>query len=159
MEKTNVMRLLDQKKIKYQTYEYPHEDGVCVDGIEVAMLLDQDPNQVFKTLVTVSNTKHYYVCVVGVAHELDLKKCAKAFNVKSLEMIPVKELLNITGYIRGGCSPIGMKKSFDTVIDIDAKEFDNIIFSAGKIGYQIKINPNYLYKLIKVKFEDIKKEI
>ena len=159
MEKTNVMRILDQKKIKYQTYEYPHEDGVCVDGIEVAMLLNQDPNQVFKTLVTVSNTKHYYVCVVGVSHELDLKKCAKAFNVKSLEMIPVKELLNITGYIRGGCSPIGMKKSFDTVIDIDAKEFDNIIFSAGKIGYQVKMNPNDLSKLIKVKFEDIKKEI
>lgn len=159
MEKTNVMRILDQRKIKYECFEYPHEDGVCVDGIEVAMLLDQDPNQVFKTLVTVSNTKHYYVCVVGVAHELDLKKCAKAFNVKSLEMIPVKELLNITGYIRGGCSPIGMKKSFDTVIDIDAKEYDNIIFSAGKIGYQVKMNPNDLSKLIKVKFEDIKKEI
>ena len=159
MEKTNVMRILDQRKIKYECYEYPHEDGVCVDGIEVAMLLDQDPNQVFKTLVTVSNTKHYYVCVVGVAHELDLKKCAKALNVKSLEMIPVKELLNITGYIRGGCSPIGMKKSFDTVIDIDAKEFDNIIFSAGKIVYQIKMNPNVLSKLIKVKFEDINKEI
>lgn len=159
MEKTNVMRILDQRKIKYECFEYPHEDGVCVDGIEVAMLLNQDPNQVFKTLVTVSNTKHYYVCVVGVSHELDLKKCAKAFNVKSLEMIPVKELLNITGYIRGGCSPIGMKKSFDTVIDIDAKEFDNIIFSAGKIGYQVKMNPNDLSKLIKVKFEDIKKEI
>ena len=149
MEKTNVMRILDQKKIKYECYEYPHTDGVCVDGIDVAMLLDEDPNQVFKTLVTVSNTKHYY--------ELDLKKCAKAFNVKSLEMIPVKELLNITGYIRGGCSPIGMKKSFETVVDIDAKEFDNIIFSAGKIGYQVKMNPNDLSKLIRVKFEDIKK--
>ena len=158
MEKTNVMRILEQRKIKYESFEYPHEDGVCVDGIEVAMLLDQDPNQVFKTLVCVSNTKHYYVCVVGVAHELDLKKCAKAFNVKSLEMIPVKELLNITGYIRGGCSPIGMKKAFDTVIDIDAKEYDNIIFSAGKIGYQVKVNPNDLSKIIKVKFEDIKKE-
>ena len=158
MEKTNVMRILEQRKIKYEAFEYAHEDGVCVDGIEVAMLLNQDPNQVFKTLVTVSNTKHYYVCVVGVAHELDLKKCAKAFNVKSLEMIPVKELLNITGYIRGGCSPIGMKKQFDTVIDIDAKEYDNIIFSAGKIGYQVKVNPNDLSKIIKVKFEDIKKE-
>lgn len=159
MEKTNVMRILEQKKIKYECYEYDHKDGVCVDGIEVAMLLNQDPNQVFKTLVTVSNTKHYYVCVVGVAHELDLKKCAKAFNVKSLEMIPVKELLNITGYIRGGCSPIGMKKSFDTVVDIEAKEFENIIFSAGKIGYQVQMNPNDLSKLIKVRFEDIKKEI
>ena len=157
MEKTNVMRILDQKKIKYDCFEYPHEDGVCVDGIDVAMLLNQDPNQVFKTLVTVSNSKHYYVCVVGVAHELDLKKCAKAFNEKSLEMIPVKELLNITGYIRGGCSPIGMKKPFKTVVDIDAKEYDEIIFSAGKIGYQIKMNPNDLSKLINVKFEDIKK--
>jgi len=157
MEKTNVMRILDQKKIKYECYEYPHTDGVCVDGIEVAMLLDQDPNQVFKTLVTVSNTKHYYVCVVGVAHELDLKKCAKALNVKSLEMIPVKELLNITGYIRGGCSPIGMKKAFETVVDSNALEYDNIIFSAGKIGYQVKVNPNDLNKLIRVKFADIKK--
>ena len=157
MGKTNVMRILDQKKIKYDCFEYPHEDGVCVDGIDVAMLLNQDPNQVFKTLVTVSNSKHYYVCVVGVAHELDLKKCAKVFNEKSLEMIPVKELLNITGYIRGGCSPIGMKKPFKTVVDIDAKEYDEIIFSAGKIGYQIKMNPNDLSKLINVKFEDIKK--
>ena len=151
------MRILDQKKIKYECYEYPHEDGVCVDGIEVAYLLNQDPNQVFKTLVTVSNTKHYYVCVVGVAHELDLKKCAKVFNVKSLEMIPVKELLNITGYIRGGCSPIRMKKSFETVIDIDSNDYDNIIFSAGKIGYQVKMNPKDLEKLIRVKFADIKK--
>lgn len=157
MEKTNVMRILDQKKIKYECFEYPHEEGVCVDGIDVAMLLDQDPNQVFKTLVTVSNTKRYYVCVVGVSHELDLKKCAKAFNVKSLEMIPVKELLGLTGYIRGGCSPIGMKKSFETVIDIDALEYDNIIFSAGKIGYQVKLNPKDLEKIIRVKFVDIKK--
>ena len=155
MEKTNVMRILDQKKIKYECFEYPHTDGVCVDGIEVAMLLDQDPNQVFKTLVTVSNTKHYYVCVVGVAHELDLKKCAKAFNVKSLEMIPVKEINNITGYIRGGCSPIGMKKAFPTIIDESALLYENIIFSGGKIGLQIEMNPKDLEKLIRVSFKEI----
>ena len=157
MEKTNVCRILDQKKIKYEFYEYPHTDGVCVDGIEVAMLLDEDPNMVFKTLVTVSQSKHYYVCVVPVAHELDLKKCAKEFNEKSLDMIPVKELLNVTGYIRGGCSPIGMKKPYKTVMDITAKDYDNVIFSAGKIGYQVKMNPSDLSKLINIKFADIKK--
>lgn len=157
MEKTNVCRILDQKKIKYEMFEYPHIDGVCVDGIEVAKLLNQDFNQVFKTLVCISNTKHYFVCVVGVSHELDLKKCAKAFNQKSLEMIPLKDLLNTTGYIRGGCSPIGMKKAFETVVDIDALNYSEIIFSAGKIGYQVKMNPKDLEKLIKVKFLDIKK--
>ena len=157
MEKTNAIRMLDQKKIKYNTYEYPHEDGVCVDGETVAQLLNQNPDTVFKTLVTVGNDKRYYVCVVPVKQELDLKKAAKAFGVKSLEMIAVKDINNVTGYIRGGCSPIGMKKPFKTVVDIDAKEYDEIIFSAGKIGYQIKMNPNDLSKLINVKFEDIKK--
>ena len=155
MEKTNVMRLLDQKKIKYQTYEYPHEDGVCVDGEAVAKLLNEDPNKVFKTLVCVDNTKHYYVCVIPVLNELDLKKAAKAFSVKSLDMIAVKELLPITGYIRGGCSPIGMKKQFPTIIDISGLNYDNIIFSAGKIGYQVEMNPKDLEKIIRVKFESI----
>ena len=155
MEKTNAIRMLDQKKIKYNTYEYPHEDGVCVDGETVAKLLNQNPDMVFKTLVTVGNDKRYYVCVVPVKSELDLKKAAKAFNVKSLEMIPVKEINNITGYIRGGCSPIGMKKAFPTIIDESALLYENIIFSGGKIGFQIEMNPKDLEKLIRVSFKEI----
>jgi len=155
MEKTNAIRMLDQKKIKYNTYEYPHEEGVCVDGETVAKLLNQNPDMVFKTLVTVGNDKRYYVCVVPVKSKLDLKKAAKAFNVKSLEMIPVKEINNITGYIRGGCSPIGMKKAFPTIIDESALLYENIIFSGGKIGLQIEMNPKDLEKLIRVSFKEI----
>ncbi len=152
MEKTNVMRILDQKKIKYNTYEYPHNDNECVDGENVAKLLNQDPKRVFKTLVLQGNDKKYYVCVIPVLAELDLKLAAKCFNVKSLEMIHVKELLGITGYIRGGCSPIGMKKQFQTIIDISSKNYDTIIFSAGKIGYQVEMNPNDLEKIIRVNY-------
>lgn len=155
MEKTNAIRMLDQKKIKYITYEYPHEEGVCVDGVRVAELLNQNPDTVFKTLVTIGNDKRYYVCVVPVAQELDLKKAAKVFNVKSLEMIAVKDINNVTGYIRGGCSPIGMKKVFPTVIDESALLYENIIFSGGKIGLQIEMNPKDLEKLIRVSFKEI----
>lgn len=158
MEKTNAMRILDQKKIKYNAYEYPHEDGVCVDGATVAELLNEDPKTVFKTLVCVSNTKHYYVCVIPVLDELDLKKAAKAFNVKSLDMIAVKELLPLTGYVRGGCSPIGMKKSFPTIIHNSAISLDKIIFSGGKIGIQIEMAPNDLSKVIRLDFNDIIRE-
>ena len=157
MEKTNVMRTLDQKKIKYNCYEYPHEDGV-VDGPAVATLLNEDPNKVFKTLVCVSKSKKNYVFVLPVNKELDLKKCAKSVSEKSVEMISVKELLPLTGYVRGGCSPIGMKKSFITVIHKTALDFDSIIFSAGKIGYQVEVNPLDLSKLIRVSFEDIVEE-
>ena len=155
MDKTNAMRILDSKKIKYNTYEYPHEDGVAVDGITVANLLNEDPNKVFKTLVLVGNDKKNYVAVVPVMAELDLKKCAKEFRVKSLEMIHVKDINNLTGYVRGGCSPIGMKKVFPTIIDESALLFDNIIFSGGKIGLQIEMNPNDLSKIIRVDFKDI----
>ena len=155
MEKTNAIRMLDQKKIKYNTYEYPHEDGVCVDGETVAQLLNQNPDTVFKTLVTVGNDKRYYVCVVPVKQELDLKKAAKAFGVKSLEMIAVKDINNVTGYIRGGCSPIGMKKIFPTIIDESALLYENIIFSGGKIGLQIEMNPKDIEKLIRVSFKEI----
>ena len=157
MEKTNVMRTLDQKKIKYNCYEYPHEHGV-VDGLGVATLLNEDPNKVFKTLVCVSKSKKNYVFVLPVNKELDLKKCAKSVSEKSVEMISVKELLPLTGYVRGGCSPIGMKKSFITVIHKTALDFDSIIFSAGKIGYQVEVNPLDLSKLIRVSFEDIVEE-
>lgn len=155
MDKTNAMRILDQKKIKYNTYEYPHEEGVCVEGTEVARLLNEDPKTVFKTLVTIGNDKRYYVCVVPVECELDLKAAAKAFGIKSLEMIHVKDINAITGYIRGGCSPIGMKKIFPTVVDKSAEGLDRIIFSGGKIGLQIEMNPSDLAKIIRVKFEHI----
>lgn len=158
MEKTNAMRILDQKKIKYQTYEYPHEEGVCVEGFEVARLLGEDPQKVFKTLVCQDNLKHYHVMVVPVYTELDLKKCAKACGVKSLEMIAVKELLPLTGYVRGGCSPIGMKKVFPTVLDESAKDLDTIIFSGGKIGVQIEMNPKDLSKIIRFTYADLQKE-
>jgi len=155
MDKTNAMRILDSKKIKYQTYEYPHEEGVAVDGENVAKLLNEDPNKVFKTLVLVGNDKKNYVAVVPVLSELDLKKCAKEFGVKSLEMIHVKDINQITGYIRGGCSPIGMKKQFPTIVDDSALKFDNIIFSGGKIGLQIEMNPNDLNKVIRLSFKNI----
>ncbi len=152
-----MMRTLDQKKIKYNSYEYPHEDGV-VDGVGVASLLGEDPNRVFKTLVCVSKSKKNYVFVVPVNCELDLKKCAKAVSEKSVEMIAVKELLPLTGYVRGGCSPVGMKKSFVTVVHKTALDFGTIIFSAGKIGFQVEMNPLDLSKLIRVTFEDIVEE-
>ncbi len=154
MEKTNAVRILDQNKIKYNIHEYPHDD-TCVDGINVAKLLNEDPEQVFKTLVTVSKNKQYYVFVLPVINELDLKKCAKVVNEKSIEMIHVKELLPLTGYVRGGCSPIGMKKSFKTIIHETAFLYDTIIFSAGKIGMQIEMKPNELINLINASYADI----
>lgn len=156
MEKTNAMRILDQNKINYKVYEYPHNNQ-CVDGLNVANLLNQDPEQVFKTLVTVSNTKKYYVFLVPVAYELDLKKCAKTVNEKNLEMIHVKDLFALTGYVRGGCSPIGMKKTFTTVIHETAYLYDTIIFSGGKIGLQIEINPDDLINLLNSKYSNITK--
>ena len=155
MEKTNAMRILDQKKIKYEVFSYPHEEGVCVEGSKVAELLNQDSNLVFKTLVCISNTKRYYVCCIPVNKEIDLKKAAKALNVKSLEMIHVKELLPLTGYVRGGCSPIGMKKSFVTIMNDSALSYDYIYFSGGKIGLQIKMDPKDLSKVINLTYSNI----
>lgn len=142
--KTNVMRTLDKAKIKYKALEYPHEDGVCVDGVTVANLVGLNPDGVFKTLVTRGATKAYYVFVVPVAKELDLKKAAKAVGEKSVEMIHVSEINAVTGYIRGGCSPIGMKKRYKTVFHITALDIDEITVSAGKIGYQISLAPKDL---------------
>mgnify|MGYP003290646171 FL=1 len=153
MEKTNVMRILDQKKISYQAYCYADTDAVS--GVEVAEALGQNPNQVFKTLVTVGASKRNYVFVIPVCEELQLKKAAKAVGEKSIEMIKSKELLPLTGYIHGGCSPIGMKKLFKTVIHSSASEFGTIIFSAGKIGYQVEVAPTDLKKVIPYEFGDI----
>lgn len=152
-EKTNVMRLLDQKKIPYKTYCYV--DAGVVSGIEVANVLGQDPRRVFKTLVTAGNSNANYVFVLPVHRELDLKKAARAVGEKSISMIKSRELLPLTGYIHGGCSPIGMKKPFKTVIDLSAAEFDTIIFSAGKIGYQVELTLDGLRQILEFELEDL----
>lgn len=151
--KTNVMRELDKLKINYKHYSYVNTDAIS--GLEVASVLNQNPEMVFKTLVTVGKSKKYYVFMLPVAKELDLKKAAKAVGEKSIEMLKSKELLPLTGYIHGGCSPIGMKKFFTTTIDTSAQNFDTIIFSAGKIGYQVEMSLNDLKKIIEYNIADI----
>ena len=152
-EKTNVMRLLEQKKIPYQAHCYV-ETG-AVNGMEVADILGQDPEQVFKTLVTVGKTGNHYVFVIPVKDELDLKKAASAVGEKNIEMLKAKDLLGLTGYVHGGCSPIGMKKVFQTVVHETAKNYDTIIFSGGKIGYQVQVSLEDLGKIIRVNTADI----
>lgn len=152
-EKTNVMRILDQKKIPYKTYCYI--DSGVISGIDVATVLNQDPHQVFKTLVTIANSNNNYVFLLPVHRELDLKKAAKAVGEKSISMIKSKDLLPLTGYIHGGCSPIGMKKQFRTVIDASAADYDTIIFSAGKIGYQVETSLNELRKVVRFELYDL----
>lgn len=152
-EKTNVMRILQQNKIEYVSYYYGDTDAIS--GTEVAGVLKENPDQVFKTLVTVGSSKINYVFLVPVNKELDLKKAAKTVGEKSVEMVKSKDLLPLTGYIHGGCSPIGMKKQFRTIIDISAKEFTTIIFSAGKIGYQVELSLEQLKKVIKFDLADI----
>lgn len=152
-EKTNVMRILDQKKIPYESYTYDTTEAIS--GMEVATVLHQNPKQVFKTLVTVGASKKNYVFVVPVCGELNLKKAAKAVGEKKIEMIKSKELLPLTGYIHGGCSPIGMKKLFPTVIHESANECDTIIFSGGRIGYQVEVTVEDLKKVIPVTLQDI----
>lgn len=152
-EKTNVMRILEQKKINYTSYCYA--DTGVVSGIEVAAALNQDPNRVFKTLVTIGGSNNNYVFLVPVQKELDLKKAAKSVGEKSIHMIKSKDLLPLTGYIHGGCSPIGMKKQFRTVIDASAANFGTIIFSGGKIGYQVETTLEELKKVLRFELEDI----
>ena len=151
--KTNVMRELDKLKIKYNHYCYANTDAIS--GVDVAAVLKQNPDKVFKTLVTVGKSKKNYVFMLPVAKELDLKKAAKAISEKSVEMLKSKELLPLTGYIHGGCSPIGMKKFFVTTIDESAQNFDTIIFSAGKIGYQVELSLSELAKVIRFNLADI----
>ena len=152
-EKTNVMRILDQKKVKYKSYNYLKTGAIS--GMEVAKVLNEDPNLTFKTLVTIGKTNNHYVFLVPVNKELDLKKASKAVNEKNIEMVKSKELLALTGYIHGGCSPIGMKKSFKTVIDNTAKNYDKLIFSGGKIGYQVETTLDELKKVINFDLKDI----
>ncbi len=152
-EKTNVMRTLERLKIPYQEHFYG--DTGAVSGAEVAAVLNEDPARVFKTLVTVAKSKTYYVFMIPVAEELDLKKAAAAVGEKALEMLKSKELLPLTGYVHGGCSPIGMKKPFRTLIHQTADQFDTILFSAGKIGYQVECSLDGLRKAIPVECADL----
>lgn len=151
--KTNVMRILEQKKVVYKSHCYANTEAVS--GIEVASVLHQAPERVFKTLVTTGKSKNHYVFMVPVQEELDLKKAAIAVGEKSIEMLKAKELFELTGYIHGGCSPIGMKKSFQTVIHQTAGAYSTIMFSAGKIGYQVELSLTDLQKVISVKEADI----
>lgn len=152
-EKTNVMRILEQNKINYLSHYYYDTDAIS--GMDVVNVLNQNPAQVFKTLVTIGNSSNHYVFLVPINKNLNLKKSAKAVNEKSIEMIKSKDLLPLTGYIHGGCSPIGMKKQFKTVIDSSAQNFDTIIFSGGKIGCQVEITIDELKKVIPFDIEDI----
>ncbi|MBO7711666.1 MAG: Cys-tRNA(Pro) deacylase [Lachnospiraceae bacterium] len=157
-EKTNVMRVLDQKKIAYRHYCYIHaggDKGPVTNGVEVAAILGEDVRKVFKTLVTVGKSGQHYVFMIPVAEELDLKKAAAAVSEKSIAMIPQKDLLPLTGYVHGGCSPIGMKKTFPTTLHETAGHFDTIIFSAGKIGYQVELSAKDLEKIVRLKYADV----
>ncbi|ASS76487.1 Cys-tRNA(Pro) deacylase [Tumebacillus algifaecis] len=152
-EKTNAMRKLDSLKIAYQEHYYTHTDAVS--GVDVATVLGQNPAHVFKTLVTTGKTGTHYVFLVPVAEELDLKKAAAQVGEKSIEMLKSKDLLGLTGYIHGGCSPIGMKKFFRTVIHASASNLATLIFSGGKIGYQIEVSLDEIKKVIKYELADV----
>ena len=152
-EKTNVMRILDSKKIEYKAHYYGDTDAIS--GVDVAKVLGQEPDKVFKTLVTQGKSKEHYVFVIPVELELNLKKAAKAVGEKSIEMIKSKELLPLTGYIHGGCSPIGMKKFFKTTIDESVILQDTICISGGKIGYQVELSYDELARVIQIEMADL----
>ena len=157
IEKTNVMRLLDQKKVPYTPHTYPHGDE-AVDGVTVAQMTGVDPAKVFKTLVARGKSGGFHVFVIPVEKELDLKKAAKASGEKSVEMVHVKELLGLTGYVRGGCSPVGMKKRFPTYIHSSAGEHPFIYISAGVRGLQLKIAPAELIAFVGATVAEISRE-
>lgn len=152
-DKTNVMRLLEQHGIEYESLCYK-ETGM-IAGDDVARALGEDPTLVFKTLVTVGKSGGHYVFLVPVSGELNLKKGAKAAGEKYIEMIKSRELLPLTGYIHGGCSPIGMKKQFPTFVDASARDMDFIYFSGGRIGYQVRVSPKDLGKIVPVEFAEL----
>lgn len=153
IEKTNVMRVLDQKKIEYEMRVLENAEGLS--GVEMAAGLNENPDQVFKTLVTTGKTGTHYVFVIPVAAELNLKKAAACVGEKNIEMLKQKDLLPLTGYVHGGCSPVGMKKFFRTTIDSSAEKFDKIYFSAGKIGHQVGVRVEDIGKAIKVEYCEI----
>ena len=154
-EKTNVMRVLDQKKIPYTPHAYPHGDGEAPDGVTVARSLGQDPERVFKTLVTRGASGGYYVFDIPVTDTLDLKKAAKAVGEKSIAMLHSRELLPLTGYVHGGCSPIGMKKQFPTVVEQSLREKPFIYVSGGKRGLQLKLAPGDLVQAAGAMWGDV----
>ena len=156
-EKTNVLRILDKAKIDYIMHKYDIEDGE-IDGVSVANKCNEDPRFVYKTLVTRANTKDYYVFVIPVEKKLEVKKAAKAASVKSIQMIAQKELLPLTGYIHGGCSPIDMKRFFPTFVDISAKENERIYISAGKVGIQVELKREDLERILLFTYADITME-
>lgn len=152
-DKTNVMRILEQKKVEYQAYTY-ETDG-SLTGRDVAKLLNKDENAVFKTLVTEGKSREHYVFVIPVHKELDLKKASEVANEKNISMVKSKDLLGLTGYIHGGCSPIGMKKAFQTFFHETIKELESITFSAGKIGYQVEVKVSDLEKVVDYRLADL----
>ena len=152
-DKTNVIRVLDSKKVSYKTYTY--EPDSTLTGEEIANILNEDVNRVFKTLVTQGKSGGYYVFVVPVSAELDLKKAAKAAGEKSISMIKQKDLLGLTGYVHGGCSPIGMKKLFPTFIHNSAAEYEKVFVSAGRVGMQVELPLETLKNIVNIKLEDI----
>ena len=154
-EKTNVMRILDQKEIPYTPHTYPHGEGVAVDGVTVAGIMGQDPERVFKTLVARGASGALYVFDIPVADSLDLKKAARSVGEKSVAMLHQKELLPLTGYVHGGCSPIGMKKQYPTVFHETAEILDTITVSAGKIGCQVELSPTDLIGLVGAETADL----
>ncbi len=151
--KTNVMRKLDSLKVKYKTHSYA--DTEALSGVEVAQAIGEEPGHVFKTLVTVGKSNSHYVFLIPVAQELDLKKAALCAGEKSIEMIKSKDLLPLTGYIHGGCSPVGMKKFFKTAVDSSASRYGTIVFSAGKIGYQVEMTLEELKKVASFELADL----
>lgn len=144
--KTNAVRIVEAEGIPYKMYEYDAPEGF-LDGVSVAEALHQNPAQVFKTLVTVGSSREYHVCVIPVCRELDLKKAAKHFAEKKLEMILARDITKVTGYIKGGCSPVGMKKQYTTAIDVSAENFDTIMVSGGKVGLQMELTVERLARL------------
>lgn len=154
IQKTNVMRILDSAHIIYNTYTYDSKGG-AIDGVSVAAKIGQPVEKVYKTLVTRGASKNFFIFVIPVSTELNLKAAAKAVGEKSVEMIRMDEINKVTGYIRGGCSPIGMKKDYRTVIDSSCKNVETMIFSAGKIGFQVEVAPQELIGFIKAGVEAV----
>ena len=153
--KTNAMRILEREKVPYTAHEYAHEEGVAVDGVTVAASMGEDPACVYKTLVTQGASKNYFVFVIPIEAELDLKAAARSVGEKSVTMIHVKEINQITGYIRGGCTAIGMKKQYVTRVDASAEALETIIVSGGRIGSQIELAPADLLRAADAEYADI----
>lgn len=154
IHKTNALRILQAKKIPFEVYEYEAPDGF-LDGVSVAKATGQNVDQVFKTLVAQGSSREFYVCVIPVACELNLKKAAKHFGEKKIEMIPHRDITKVTGYIKGGCSPVGMKKLFRTAIHESASAFETIIVSAGKVGLQMEVPVEALLEVAEAQLADL----